>query len=77
MVDVGDDDNGVGAGDDDVYRGRMEPVLVLLSDSYPNDKTSVSDSRPSVKIKEGGLDLFYFSFHFLFSFLFYFFTFYF
>ena len=47
MVDVGDDDNGVGVGDNDMYRGRMEPVLVLLSDSYPNDKTSVSDSRPS------------------------------
>ena len=47
MVDVGDDDNDVGVGNDDVYRGRMEPVLVLLSDSYPNDKTSVSDSRPS------------------------------
>ena len=28
------DDNG---GDGDVYKGRAEPVLVLLSDSYSED----------------------------------------
>ena len=47
MVDVGDDDNGRGVGDDNVYRGRTEPVLILLSDLYPNNKISVSNSRPS------------------------------
>jgi len=31
-----------------VYRGSMEPVLVLLSDSYSDDdEISVSDSRYS------------------------------
>ena len=32
-------------GSDDIYRRRAEPVLVLLSDSYSDDKISVSDSR--------------------------------
>ena len=47
MVDVGDDDNGGGVGGNDVYRGRRESTLVLLSDSYPNNEISVSDGRPS------------------------------
>jgi len=47
MVNVGDDDSGGGVGGDNVYRGRIEPVLVSLSDLYSNDKISVSDSRPS------------------------------
>ena len=33
---VGDDDGG-GDGDDDVYNGRVEPMLVSLSDSYSDD----------------------------------------
>ena len=47
IVDVGNDNNGGGVGCDDIYRGRMEPILVLLSDLYPDNKISVSDSRPS------------------------------
>ena len=44
---VGDDDSG-GDGGDDVYRGRAEPVLNSVSDSYSNDKIiSVCDSGPS------------------------------
>ena len=27
-----------GGGGEDVYKGRAEPMLVLLSDSYSNDK---------------------------------------
>jgi len=35
-------------GGGNVYKGRAEPVLVLLSDSYSEDKIiSVCDSRPS------------------------------
>ena len=42
------DDDGGGEGGDDVYRGRTEPALVLVSDSYSeDDEISVSDSRPS------------------------------
>ena len=42
-MDEGDDDGG-----DDVYKGRAEPVLVSLSDSYSdNDTISVGDSRYS------------------------------
>jgi len=44
---VGDDDGG-GDGGDDVYRGRAEPVLDSVSDSYSEDDSiSVCDSRPS------------------------------
>ena len=45
----GNDDSGGGdGGDGDVYRGRAEPMLVLLSDSYSkDDKISVCDSRYS------------------------------
>ena len=41
MVDDGD------VGGDNVYRGRAEHVLVLLSDLYSEDKISVGDSKPS------------------------------
>ena len=45
---VGDDDGGGGDGGDDVYRGRAEPVLDSVSDSYSEDKEiSVCDSRLS------------------------------
>ena len=40
---IGGDDGG----GDDVYKGRVEPVLVSLSDSYSEDEISVSDSRYS------------------------------
>ena len=44
---IGDDDGG-GDGGDDVYRGKTEPALVSVSDSYSEDKIiSVGDSRPS------------------------------
>jgi len=33
----GDVDCGGGIGGDDVYKGSMEPVLVLLSDLYSED----------------------------------------
>ena len=40
---VGDDEGG-----DDVYKGRTEPALVSVSDSYSEDDSiSVRDSRPS------------------------------
>ena len=43
-----DDDRGGGDGGDDVYRGRAEPMLVSLSDSYSKDDSiSVYASRPS------------------------------
>ena len=40
---------GIGSdGSEDIYKGSIEPVLVLLSDSYlDEDSVSVSDSRPS------------------------------
>ena len=47
IVDVSDGDSGRSIGDDDVYRGRIESVLVLFSDLYSDDKISISDSRPS------------------------------
>ena len=43
---VGDD--GGGDGGDDVYKGRAEPVLDSVSDSYSEDEIiSVSDSGSS------------------------------
>jgi len=35
-MEIGDDDGG-GDGSEDVYKGRAEPMLVLLSDSYSED----------------------------------------
>ena len=44
---IGDDDGG-GDGGDDVYKGKTEPALVSVSDSYSEDEIiSVCDSRPS------------------------------
>ena len=44
----GDDGCGGGVGGDDVYRGRAEPMLDSVSDSYSEDDSiSVCDSRPS------------------------------
>jgi len=45
----GDDNNSGGnGGNGDVYKGRAEPVLVLLSDLYSKDDSiSVYNSRPS------------------------------
>ena len=41
-------DDGGGVGGDDVYRGKTEPVLVSVSDSYSEDEIiSVCDSGPS------------------------------
>ena len=47
---MGDSDDGSGGGEggDNIYKGRTEPALVLLSDLYSNDNSiSVCDSRPS------------------------------
>ena len=42
------DGSGGGKGSDDVYKGRTESTLVLLSDLYSDDNSiSVCDSRPS------------------------------
>jgi len=38
----GDDDCGGGIGGEDVYKGRAEPVLVSLSDSYSEDNRILS-----------------------------------
>ncbi len=44
---IGDDDGG-GNGGDDVYKGKTEPALVSVSDSYSEDEIiSVCGSRPS------------------------------
>jgi len=44
----GDDDCGGGEGGEDVYKGKTEPALVSVSDSYSEDKIiSVCGSRPS------------------------------
>jgi len=47
VIDDGDDNGGDIVGSDNMYRGRVEPVLVLLSDSYSEEKISVCDSRLS------------------------------
>jgi len=38
----GDGDCGGGVGGEDIYKGRAEPVLVLLSDSYSEDDRILS-----------------------------------
>ena len=44
----GDDEGGGGEGGDDMYKGKTEPVLVSVSDSYSEDEEiSVGDSGPS------------------------------
>jgi len=41
-------DGGGGVGGEDVYSGKTEPALVLVSDSYSEDEEiSVRDSGPS------------------------------
>jgi len=47
VVDDGNDDGSSSVGSNNVYRGRAEPVLVLLSDLYSEDKISIGDSRYS------------------------------
>ena len=47
MIGDNDDDGGGSKDSDDVYKRSVEPVLVLLSDVYSDDKISVSGSRPS------------------------------
>jgi len=45
----GNDDCGGGEGGEDVYKGKTEPVLVSVSDSYSEDEIiSVCGSRPSL-----------------------------
>ena len=45
---MGDDDGGGSDGGNDVYKGKTEPALVSVSDSYSDDEAiSVSDSRYS------------------------------
>ena len=57
----GDDDGGGGSeGSEDVYNGRVEPVLVSLSDSYSEDEAiSISDSRYSSYPAYTATDYFY------------------
>ena len=44
----GDDGCGGGEGGEDVYKGKTEPALVSVSDSYSEDEIiSVCGSRPS------------------------------
>ena len=38
MIGEDDDDSGGGNGSDDIYNESMEPVLVLSSDLYSEDK---------------------------------------
>ena len=48
MEESDDDSGGSDGGDSDVYRGRAEFMLVLLSDSYSEDnEILVCDSRYS------------------------------
>jgi len=55
----GDDDCG-GGGGRDVYKGRAEPMLVSLSDSYSDDEAiSVSNSRYSFYPAYTDTDYFY------------------
>ena len=54
------DDGGGGVGGEDMYNGRAEPVLVLVSDSYSDDDAiSVSDSRYSSYPAYTDTDYFY------------------
>ena len=56
----GDDDCGGGEGGEDVYKGKTEPVLVSLSDSYSEDDAiSVGDSRYSSYPAYTATDYFY------------------
>ena len=47
-MNVSGDDDGGGMGGDDIYRGKTEPALVSVSDSYSEDEEiSVCDSGSS------------------------------
>jgi len=46
-LDDGEDDNGGSVGDDNMYKGSVEPILVLPSDSYSKEEISVGASKPS------------------------------
>jgi len=47
VLDDGNDKSGGEVGSDNVYREKAEPVLVLLSDLYSEEKMLVCDSRSS------------------------------
>ena len=46
-IDGGDNDSDSSVGGDDVYKERVKPILVLLSNLYSDKKISVYDNRPS------------------------------
>ena len=47
VIDDSDNDGGGGVGGNDMYRERVKPMLVLLSNSYSElDEILVSGSRP-------------------------------
>ena len=57
---MGDCDCDGGGGGENVYSGRVEPMLVSLSDSYSEDKEiSVCGSRPSLSPAYTITDYFY------------------
>jgi len=57
---IGDGDDDCGGGGRDVYKGRAEPMLVSLSDSYSDDEAIlVSDSRYSSYPAYTDTDYFY------------------
>ena len=48
LIGKGDDESGGDDGSEDVYNGKTEPMLVLVSDSYSEDEAiSISNSRYS------------------------------
>ena len=56
--DIGDEGGGVG--EDDIYNGKTEPMLVSVSDSYSDDEAIlVSDSRYSSYPAYTATDYFY------------------
>jgi len=56
----GDVDGGGGVGDEDVYNGKTEPMLVSVSDLYLEDEAiSISDSRSSSYPAYTATDYFY------------------
>jgi len=44
---VVDDDSGSDVSSGNIYKGRAEPILVLLSNSYSEEEILVCDSRLS------------------------------
>jgi len=45
MVDDSDDDSGDGVDGGNIYEGRVEPVLVSLSDLYSKEEILICSSR--------------------------------